>query len=92
MTVRSKALSLFFWFLTPCGVSTGILSFGGGIVVSALGGGSGIWSVLVEFAFLCFFFFLPSFFLLLPWGVVMGPWLPPFFNLRFTWLTSQAQM
>ena len=51
MTVWSKALSLFFWFMTPCGVSTGILSFGDGIVVGAPGGGCGIWAVLVELAF-----------------------------------------
>lgn len=51
MAVWSKALSLFFWFMTPCGVSTGILSFGDGIVVGALGGGCGIWGVLAELAF-----------------------------------------
>ncbi len=38
MTLWSKALSLFFGFMTPCGVSTGILSFGDGIVVGARGG------------------------------------------------------
>lgn len=41
MTVWSKALSLLFWFMTPCGVSTGILSFEDGIVAGALGEGVG---------------------------------------------------
>ena len=43
MTVWSKAWSFFVWIMTPCGVSTGILSFGDGIVVGALGGGCGFW-------------------------------------------------
>lgn len=68
MTVWSKDLSLFSWFMTPCGVSTGVLSFGDGIVVGAMGGGCGIWGELVRLAF-CFSpsflsFFLPFFFFL----------------------------
>ena len=61
----------------------------GGIVVGALGGGRGILGVLVELAFLglLFFFFFFSFFSPSflsfppfppsPWGMGLGPWLPP---------------
>ena len=104
MTVWSKALSLFFWFMTPCGVSTGILSFGGGIVVGALGGGRGILGVLVELAFLgllffffFFFFFLSLFSLFPPFspfslGYGIGTLVASYFSLHFTWLLSHAQM
>lgn len=57
MAVRSKALSLSFWFMTPCGVSTGILSFGDGVVEGAMGGGCGIWDALVKLGFCCCCFF-----------------------------------
>lgn len=72
MTRWSKAFSLLFGFMTPCGVSTGILSFGDGIVVGVLGGGSGIWGEFDKSISSPFFFFLSSFFsfpLSLVWGM-----------------------
>ena len=65
MSVRSKAWSIFVLFMTPCGVSTGILSFGDGIVVGAVGGGCGFWGefdklalCVCVFCFVLFFVFI----------------------------------
>lgn len=48
MPVRSEALSLFFWSMTPCGVGSGTLSFGDGVMEGAMGGGCRTWGELIK--------------------------------------------
>lgn len=107
MSVWSKAWSLFVLFMTPCGVSTGILSFGDGIVVGAVGGGCGVWGEFDKLAlcvcvfcfvlFFCFCFFLSlflpfSFLPPLPLKCGVGNLVASYFNSLSIWLMFQAQM
>ena len=75
MTVWSKAWSFFVWIMTPCGVSTGILSIGEGIVVGAVGGGCGFWGEFDKLT-LCVCFFLFVFGLVFFLSSFLSPFLP----------------
>lgn len=99
MTCWPKAFSWFLGSLTPCGVSTGILSFGDGIVVGALGGGSGIWGKFKFITYYSFLFhvlvfvfslslFFSLFFCLSVGGGLMAA---SYFNSHITWPMFQVQ-